>query len=238
MEKTALKLPSKCLCYEGVVPENLTIRTLKGRDEKLIAEISKDNYEKKFNQLLSGCIEGIDTGKLTLGDRKYVMLWLAINSYGSIHPIEFVCENCLNKLKLDVDLKSLTVTELPDDFKTPYSITLLDGSLLNLRLLTINDEIKLAEFEKNGQNTWGYRWALSIVNDMTFMDKVNLVDNMEAKDIAKIRAFHEQFAHGPILETKYECEKCGGDGITPIPFRFELFFPYGEKLTRFFGTTS
>lgn len=238
MDKVQLTLPSKCLTYDGIKPETLFIRTLKGRDEKLIAELSKDNYEKKFTQLLSGCIEGIDASRLTLGDRKYVMLWLAINSYGKMHPIEFPCENCLSNLKLDVDLTTMQIKELPDSLKLPHEITLSDGSVIKVRLLTVADEIKLAEFEKSGANTWAYRWALTIVSDEPFVEKVAMFENMETKDIAKIRAFHETYIHGPILETKYECEKCGVDGVTTIPFRFELFFPYGEKLTRFFGEAS
>lgn len=238
MDKLPLKLPSGCKIYDKVDPDKLFIRTLRGRDEKLIAEISKDNYEKKFTQILGNCVEGIDVSKLTLGDRKYVMLWLAINSYSSNHTIDFMCEHCLSKLQLDVDLSAVQIKTLPEGFSEPCPISLSDGKVVNLRLFRVQDELKLAELEKSGQNTWNFRWALTIVGDMPFMEKVEMLENMETKDIAKIRAFHEENTHGPVMETKYECEKCGGEGVTPIPFRFELFFPYGDRLTRYFGKAS
>lgn len=238
MSNFPLKLPTDCVVYDKVDKSKLIIRTLKGRDEKLIAEISKDNYEKKFNQILGNCVEGIDINSITLGDRKYIMLWLAINSYGSKHTIDFICEHCLSNLQMDVDLPSIPIKTLPEGFKEPHPITISEGKIINLRLFRVSDEIKLAELEKSGQNTWNYRWALSIVSDMPFLERVEMLENMETMDIAKIRAFHEQHTHGPVMETKYECGKCGGEGVTPIPFRFELFFPYGDKLTRHFGTAS
>jgi rRNA maturation protein Nop10 len=34
------------------------------------------------------------------------------------------------------------------------------------------------------------------------------------------------------MEYKYECPKCGGAGVMPVPFRFEMLLPFGETLTR------
>lgn len=236
MSKMPLRLPSRCTVY-GVPPDSLFIRTLKGKDEKLIAEVSVDNYEKKFCQILGNCVEGIDVKKLTLGDRKYIMLWLAVNSFSKMHTISGVCENCLAKMEIEVDLTKMNVVELPENFKEPYPVTLSDGSIVNLRLFRVSDEIQLAEMEKTSTNTWLYRFALSIVSDESLPDKVARLEEMDSADIAKIRAFHEEYVHGPIMETQYECQKCGGVGVMPIPFRFELFFPSGQKLTRYFGTT-
>ena len=47
-----VKLPSRCLLYSDIAKDNssdqIKIRSFKGRDEKLIAEISSDNFEKKL----------------------------------------------------------------------------------------------------------------------------------------------------------------------------------------------
>ena len=73
-----VKLPSKGLVYLDVEKDNakdqIQIRTFKGRDEKLIAEISSENFEKKFLTILQSVLKGIDPGKLTSGDRQALMI--------------------------------------------------------------------------------------------------------------------------------------------------------------------
>ena len=237
MSYVPLKLPSKCKVYDGVDPSQLEIRVLKGKDEKLIAEMTYDNLEEKFLVVLRNVIKGIDPIKLTLGDRKFVLVWLGINSYSKDFPVDVICDTCLQKITVNVDLAQFEVKELPDDFVQPYEVNLSEGKVY-LRLLTVEDEIKVANYEKSGANSWLYRYALTIVDpEKSTADKVNMLEEMEAKDLAKIRAFHEKFDHGPIMEADYICPKCGGRGRMAVPFRIEMVFPYGRTLKEHFGKT-
>lgn len=237
VEKKILDLPSKYLVYEGISPGSIKIGLLRGKHEKVIAEISADNYDRKLLQVLADVIEGIPINSLTLGDRKFVQLWLAINSYSKDFPIKFNCENCGAKLDAVVDLSAIPVAELPDGFKEPYPVTLSDGKEIQLRLLRVEDELKVAEAEKTGQNIWLYRFARSIVDDRTLLQKVQYMEELPAADVARIRAFHDKFDHGPVMNFPYECGKCGGDGSIAVPFRLEMLFPIGETLKRCYGPT-
>jgi len=143
-----IKLPSRCLVYDGVDPDGISIRTLKGKDEKLIAEVNYDNFEKKFLLLLKNIIKGVDPIKLTVGDRLFILLWEAINSYSKDFDIEHTCIECYEKIKSTVDLSDLEVIELSKDFKEPYEKKLSDGSIVKLRLFTVQDEINIAAYEK------------------------------------------------------------------------------------------
>jgi len=232
----SISLPSRCLAYQDVDPSAIQIRTLKGRDEKLIAEISTDNFDKKVNLLLGSVLKGIEPPKLTIGDRLYLILWETINSYGKDFPLESECEHCWQKSTYSVDLSKLNNVELPDTYKQPYELKLPDsGTLVKLRLLTVDDVLKVGEIDKLGQNVWLYRYALSIVNDKGIWDRVEFLENLSVRDVAVIRAFHEKFTHGPKLETTYECPKCGGTGVMPVPFRLEMLLPYGKRLDKYFG---
>lgn len=225
------KIPSKCLVY----PEKteISIRTLKGKDEKLVAEISANNFDVKFIQILKNVITGIEPTKLTLGDRMYLALWQTINSYSKDFAIEFECPDCWKKANYIVDLSILDNIELPKDFKEPYQVKLpKKGITLNLRLLRAEDLVKVDELVKANQNVWLYRYALSIVNDKTVWDNLDMLENMDVADIAVIRGFHDKFNHGPKMETGYKCPNCGGTGIMPVPFRLEMLLPYGEELQR------
>lgn len=238
VEKKILDLPSKFLVYEGVAPGSVKVGLLRGKHEKVIAEISADNYDKKLLQVLADVIEGIPVNSLTLGDRKFIQLWLAINSYSKDFPIKFNCESCGSKLEAIVDLATIPVVELPSDFKEPYSVQLSDGKEIFLRLLRVEDELRVGEAEKSGQNVWLYRYSRSIVdNNLSALQKVQFMEELPAIDVARIRAFHDKYDHGPVMETHYECDKCGGDGVMPVPFRLEMLFPIGSTLKRCYGAT-
>lgn len=228
------KIPSKGLVY----PEKteIGVRTLKGKDEKLMAEISANNFDVKFTQVLKNVMTGIDPAKLTLGDRMYLALWQTINSYSKDFSFEFECPDCWKKSLYTVDLSTLDNIELPKDFKEPYQVKLPKaGTTLNLRLLRASDLIKVDELIKANQNVWLYRYALSIVNDKTVWDNLELLENMDVADIAVIRAFHDKFNHGPKMETGYKCPHCEGSGVMPLTFRLEMLLPYGAELQRHVG---
>jgi hypothetical protein len=105
-----------------------------------------------------------------------------------------------------------------------------------VRLLTCADEIILSDMEKTFGWNWLYRWAQSMVDDVKPFDmRVKMLEGMRVKDLAKIRAFHEKFYHGPMMESDYTCKECGGAGRMAIPFRREWLFPFGKALAADFG---
>jgi hypothetical protein len=232
-----IKLPSRCTVYKDVDPAKIEIRTFKGKDEKLIAEIGAENFEKKFVALLKNVMKGIDPIQLTLGDEMYVALWETINSYSKDYYVTHECEHCLQKSEYTIDLSTqIDSVDLPEGFSEPQEVKLPDsGDLIKLRLLRVEDVLKVDEIAKLGQNVWLYRYALSIVDNQGIWDRVSYLENLSSKDIMYIRAFHDKFAHGPKMETSYSCQKCGGTGIMPVPFRLEMLLPYGKTLRRYTG---
>lgn len=231
-----IKLPTKCLPYSGVDPTQIQIRTLKGEDEKLSAEISNDNFDKKYNIVLSRVLKGIDPLKLTLGDRFYLVLWETINSYSKDFPIEHVCESCGQKSNHIVDLSKLEMIELPDGYKEPCELTLpKSGAKISLRLNNVKDLLDIEPIEKMGQNTWLYKPALSIVDKRSLAEKLDYLSKIDAQDLEYIRGFQEAFDHGVRMRTSYTCPKCGGTGEMPVPFRLEMLCSFGEILKRRVG---
>ena len=232
-----IELPSKCMVYKDVDPSVVEIRTFKGKDEKLISEISSENFEKKFVTVLKQVLKGIDPLQLTIGDELHLALWETINSYSKDFFVTHECEHCWKTSEVTVDLSTLEVVNLPDGFEEPKEVTLPEsGDVVKLRLLRVADVIKTDEIVKMGKNVWLYRYALSIVDDEKgIWDKVTYLENMESKDLMHIRAFHDKHIHGPKMETSYECSNCGGVGLMPVPFRPDMLLPYGKTLSRYIG---
>jgi len=231
-----LQLPSKYLVY-NVDPKAVQLRTFKGKDEKLIASLSYENFESKLSEIIQNTLTGLDAKELTIGDRLYILLWQTIHSYTKMFSMEHQCTSCFEKSKYDVDLTAIEVIDLPDGFKEPYPLTLSDGRTINVRLFRSKDEERAKEFEKaTKQNPWLYRYGLTIIDaKMNDFEKMTMLEELPAVDVALIRAFHEKYIHGPKMEVTVECRKCGASEVALVPFRLELFFPFGEALRRYFG---
>lgn len=233
----SISLPSGCRIYDGVDPTKIQARTFKGKDEKLIAEIAGDNLEKKFLAVFRDVLKGIEPEKLTNGDRLYILVWEAINSYTPEYPITYTCSACLQQSNAVVDLSKLELIELPEDFKEPYEVQLSTGEIAKLKLFRVEDEIKIADFEKTGKGSWLYRYATTIIGEGSLWDKVAWLENLPSKDLAMIRAVQDKFVHGPKMEQECECVHCGVQEAIACPFRLDMLFPYGKGLERYLGKT-
>ena len=229
-------LPSGLKLYPKVKPEEVTIGVLSGKDEKLISEMTIENSAKKFVAVLKNVLTGIDPLQLTLGDERYILLWLAINSYSKIHTMATTCEGCGRRLTVDVDMSEFENMPLVPEFIEPYKVTLSDGTVQQVRLLRVADEVKIIDYEKQNGTSWLYRFALSLVDDKTnIVDKMNMLEKLKASDLALIRVVQDKFEHGPVMQSNYECAACGFSGVVPVPFRLEMLFPYGDALKKTFG---
>lgn len=231
-----INLPSKCFPYEGVNPEDITIRAYTAADEIFLSEINPNNLESKYLMVLKDVLRGIDPKSLTLGDRLYIMIWEYIKSYSSTVKLPVMCSHCLAENTVPIDLLNLEKICLPDNYQQPYKVTLPDkGKEIPLRLLTIEDELAIERYEKQHRNGHLYRFARSVVSESDILAVLSDIEKLSAKDFAKIRAFQTKFYHGPDMDTKFTCPQCGEEDDVNIPFRLEFLYPYGDTLTDAFG---
>lgn len=230
-----ISLPSRCIPYEGVSPGNVLARPYLGRDEIYLAEITPDNLDQKYLQIMNGAIRGLDPEQMTIGDRDYFILWEYIRSYSKFLGMELICLNCGNQIEIQVDLSELDVIQLPEDFKQPYTVTLPSGTEVQLRLLTVRDEIDAEDFAQKSNESLVFRCARSVTEPGGIVEKMERLKSLPASDMATIRAFHDRFYHGPNMHTKFICPRCKKEDETEVPFRFEFIFPRGKTLAGAFG---
>ena len=231
----SIHLPSKCIPYEGINPDDVTIRAYQGRDAVYLAEITPINLSQKFLAVLDNVVKGVDPKQLTLGDRLYIMIWECAKSYTDVIKVSTTCTHCLKGISVDVNLGKLNVITLPDDFKQPYEVTLPSGKVVNLRLSTVADVIETEKFEEKNEDGFLFRQARSIVDDRDVLVRLEELRNMDARDVATIEAFHEKFYHGPDLAVSFKCPECEREDELDVPFRLDFFFPHGRTLTDTFG---
>lgn len=227
-----ISLPSNGRIYPI---QDICARPLCGADEVLLAQMSPTNMEQRFLVLLQNVMQGVDPARLTLGDRLYMILWLTISSYTDTLPISYVCSGCFQEVDVEVDLKTMEVITLNDDFKQPYYIKLSDGQEIGLNLLTVNDMVQVERYLLNHEDDHVFKYSLTIDGPDPIEKKMELYQSLPIKDTAKIRAFQEKFFHGPKMTAIVCCPKCQAKEEVVVPFRFEMLFPTGGDLRRYFG---
>lgn len=231
-----VELPSRCLPYgDEVNPEEIAIRPLIGEDEKILAELTTANFDKKTAAILGRVFKGVNPLDLTLGDRMFLLIWETINSYGSLYPLPIICPNCFRKVTIDIDLSKLKKKFLPEDFKQPHTVKLMDGSSVDLRLWTVRDEIEALNYENTGNSSWHYRYAQTIVSEEGIWDKIKKLESMDTKSTGLIRAFQNKYAHGLDMMYQYNCPKCDGGDELECPFRVDMLLPTGATIARSAG---
>lgn len=231
----SINLPSRCMVYKGVKPEDIKIRAYTGKEEIYLSEITYDNLELKFLSVLKQIITGIDPKDITLGDLQYIITWEYARSYTNIVKVPTRCSFCMQEIEATVDFGELDVVTLPDDFKQPYEKTLPSGKKVNLRLLTIGDSIAIQELGGKTGDVALSRCALSLVDGDDVLARMEKLSAGPISDIAAIRAFHEEFYHGPNMNAKFVCPKCERTDRVEVPFRFDFIYPRNTGLAIYFG---
>jgi hypothetical protein len=222
-ERISMTLPSKCLPYDGIEPGSITVRMLKGSDEQNIARLAFDNVSKRFLFVLRDVVAGIDPKDLTLGDAHYIMMWLAINNYSNMYPVVFECEHCNAKLDISVDMNTINVEELSDEFSQPKGVQVGDR-LFKLRLATLHDQMEIFNYTSGGKKDgYLYGYARCIVDESDPITRMVVLADMGTKDFKKIKEFFEENQHGPDMMARYKCTACEGEGRVLIPFRLAEF---------------
>jgi len=229
-----LDLPSRLIPYENV--KQVEARLLRGKDEKLIGEMTVQNFESKFVLLLRQILRGVDPEELTIGDRFFILTWIAINSYSKIYPVQGICDLCFRNIKVDVDLGQLEKVYLDVQYKEPYELKLTDQSIVKLKQFRVKDQVRYLDYvSRKQEENIIYKLALSLADDRDLAEKIAFLENLSTQDLGLIRAFHDKYFHGVKMEYEYKCPECGGAGTMPVPFRLDIIFPDGSVIARSLG---
>lgn len=221
-----VSLPSKCKCYPGVNPDDVKIRTLRGKDEELLAELNPENSSKNLLMILGNVIQGIDVKKLTSQDAMWILLWEAINSFDNMLDLRVTCNNCFEQSIVGIDLQKISADEISDSYVYPYTVETALG-VFKLRPQTISDENVMIEWEKKNKPQHLLRYALRMIDDITNMSletKIHILEEMDVKDLQKIKQEDEYSYHGTDMKASYVCPVCKSEGNVILPFRFKELF--------------
>ena len=217
-----LELPSRGKAYiksDGIVQ----IRPFSFKEEKKLRAIKKTNQAiSVIRTLVQSCVKGLEYDAMTLEDKNYILFKLRQISYGDEYSIRAQCESCDAVNNLTLEISKVPVNYAPDDYQEPFTIMLPD-SKQPLVFITprCNDEHFLADVGMLTDNLW--RWIISIGKYKDERIKKTFLEQTTVKDLSYFREQLLEDRYGMKNDVVYDCDKCGEDNQTVIPFN-ESFF--------------
>lgn len=138
-------LPSKGLLYGSTLGSTIEFRAMTTIEERM--RLSGENFWSTMAAILNRCKVNTDFDMKNLVDFDFfaALVKLRIISYGNNYKTRSKCFICGKEQDVDVDLDTVTVSELPDDFEEPFTIGPLpvSGDILECRFLRVYDYISI-----------------------------------------------------------------------------------------------
>lgn len=227
------------------IPKSVLIRQMVTKEIKVLSTL-KDGarFDRVLTEILRGTVkQGPDPRDLVYWDRVFLFVWLRINSFRNghlYHPV-FACPFCKAQQQMEVDLRTLKVNDLSEDYREPFEIKLADADhiQLSMRLTTGRDEDEIDAYLAANPSldpeseSWFIRHALAITHVNGFQypleKKLEMLKSLSPADYMLIREFQDQYSFGIDIDVRTVCqnERCGRSLDVTLPFQGDFFIPQG-----------
>lgn len=235
-------LPSHGRVYDQdlKIPETVTIRAMTTLEEKI--RLSSNNGFITIPKILERCIEEeFDTSQLKVFDLMYLMYRLRVVTYGSEYKVAVTCPHCGNRSTISVNLDTIPVNEVPEDFHEPFEIALpVSKDVLGMRLLTTADYLAISNEGKRIKArspeyvgdpemipTLQYETETKNGEPLTISRSQKYFEDMHARDLLVLNSKYEEVAgkFGMDLLRIETCPVCGEEIRFTLPVTEEFFRP-------------
>lgn len=227
-------LPSRGLLYKKGT--QISGRPLKVLEVKKLASLNEFNADFIVNDILRRTIRGIKIEDILIADKLFIILWLRANTYrDSGYVVDFTCTKCQQESQYHFELDNLEVKNLSESYNPNKEITLASGQKVQVKFLTIGDELKINRFKEINVKAVGeidnellnIAAMLENVNnqEMSLMEKYYWITNMDPGDFSYLASYIEECGMGIKPYISVKCSNCGGTGPVGISFRGDFFLP-------------
>lgn len=213
-------------------PAEVEYRDIMVRDEKILATATEGNYLAVLHKILKSLLKDQSFfEKMTVHDRDFLLLWIWANNYSSQKTIDVTCPACGAKSPLTIDLTKLPVSDISPEITVPFRMTLSDGRVALLKLLSIGAQNSAVAYMKDHKGedfeTVVISFAMEIENKVFGpAQKLEWIsNNIKGRDMALIRGFHERFKYGINDRVEHECPECREVTQEKVPFQPEWLRP-------------
>lgn len=243
----AIAIPSEGKLYPPGHPlhnqQYVEIRPMTARDEDILTSRALFKTGKVIDALLRSCIvdKSIDPSSMLVGDRNAVIIGIRVSGYGADYESTAECPSCSSKVRLDVDLGSLPLRNIPGDASpvSPFTNEFvfkcsMSGRTVNFRIPIGTDEQELSNLIDRMRKTTGseslvtsrlMQQIISIDGETDRSKLSNIIRNLPAKDSRDIRAEIDYVSPDVSLLANFKCPSCEYEAEVPVPLGTEFFWP-------------
>lgn len=227
-------LPSKFKLY----PKGTRImaRPLKVLEVKKLSSLNEDNADFITNDILQRTVKGIALQDILIADKMCMIFWLRANTYReSGYVVKFDCPKCEKESQFHFSLDNLEIQYLSESYDPDKPITMLNGDKVQIKFLTIGDQIYLNKFkEMNSEAVQDIdedllqmaRMIVSVNGEKkSLLNAYHYLITIDPKDFSYINTWFKKNGMGLKPWMNVECQKCGGTSPMGISFRPDFFIP-------------
>lgn len=226
LDKTLL--PSRGKFY----PDDIYVKKLTTLNIKNLATIDERNIQGIINGVLQSCVFGIDTNKILVGDKVWLIFYLRSYTYNDLaYRLRGECSSCHTIANYDYYLNNLEVSYLDNDI--PEYLEIGDDKV-EIKFPTISTEAEAMKLKTNDQII--EEIASDLLDLSTYVYKVNgkelsllqaykYVCDMDAFSFSKFTNILTDFVFTAKPYAKFTCPVCGEEIMLPVSFLPQFFLP-------------
>lgn len=227
------------------IPPTITIKALQRKDKK---KVLMSNTDDVLLSLLQSCIvnpKDFNVYDLLPFESQYLLYRLRILTYGNENTFNEQCPYCGEINDVKMDLNSIPIIDIPDNFKLSFDIQLpISGDVLTCKLLTEGELSKIRKESKEFTNNTGVDdldriWEARIIaiNGHTKLAPIEItqyLDEMSDYDSEYFMEYYNNYSGNYGLQTKlnYICDKCNKKVESEMP-NIATFFRPEFKIDKF-----
>jgi len=229
------ELPSRGLLSNGVA--EVTIRNMTTAEEKLLLGSTSD----ALDNILKECViapKDIKLDELISPDKHFLIMKLRGLSYGNDYHVTAKCASCGQSTEFKIELDSLNVDYLPEDFIEPYDefelpVCKQKIALKIPRIKDLNDaDTKARRYNKKfpeakGDIAYIYRLMSNIMTiddkEVNFSEIQKFIEEMHTKDSSYLKNRINKLKVGYDTDIIEECPKCNEEVRFELPITAEFF---------------
>lgn len=225
-------------------PDTFTLRAMTTLEEKM--RLSSSDGSKVIPQIIKACCmnsEAIpDLRRLKIFDLQFLMYKLRVVTYGPKYEVSITCPYCGKTNKFEIDLDTIPVNEVPDNFVEPFEIGPLpvNGDILGCRFITTLDYDDISREARRIMNKypdyvgdpefilkWNYILLSKNGEDMSVREIQPYIEGLNAKDLRYLESKYDKLnsSFGLDLSMVEKCSNCDNDIEFTLPMTSEFFRP-------------
>ena len=221
-------LPSKGVFYT----EQIYIKKFSTLNIKNLATITENNADFVINNMISSCLWGIDTNKILVGDKLWLLFYLRAFTYNDLpFNVRETCKNCGTVASYSYVLKNLDVIQYDKELPEYFDI---NGDKIEVKFPTISTELATQKMKNDPNNVididpglLDFSSYIYKINDrtVTLTQAYEYVCEMDAMSFSKYTNTLSEYMFVTHPVGKFECPHCKQEINVVIPLSPSFFMP-------------